>query len=505
MNTSGNEKNNIFIFLFLLFFLFNNCGPGSQKLIKQKYPEGFSLKHPKNWQAKVLDKTYIWASTKEEEQDSSFIFIYPFFLKKVTTSKLWLYQNLASLSNFFNKIKFEKTQQICNFPDETLVKFNFTRGHTSYKGMALCSIYEKSGILYVMGATEEDFESKRGNLVKILESFKFEETKTSKTKSPRVPALKYFTWQDPLEGAFSLDVPKGWKAEGGTFRRAAVDLVHFLTVTSPDQKIRIQFNDNNIPAFTSPCPMLSMAGFYEGSWYSPGYGVRLLVKRYTPGRYFLNEYLRSYYAPNLTNFELVSQKDRTDVAQKFNRIYSQFMAYGISFTLHAGEVAFRYKDNTQNFIGYGLALTQIVQSMGTQGAQWSVPLLVIYICPEPKAEMVHQISDRMFRSIKMNPQWVASQQQLTSNVSQIVSQTNQEISRIINDSYWTRQRTMDNINRRFSNYILGKTDVVDPDTGKKWKVEAGHNYYWRKDYTDQVIGTEVYERPDINFSPLREF
>jgi len=105
----------------------------------------------------------------------------------------------------------------------------------------------------------------------------------------------------------------------------------------------------------------------------------------------------------------------------------------------------------------------------------------------------------------MNPQWVASQQQLAANVSKIVIQTNQEISKIINDSYWARQKTLDGIHRRFSNYILGVTDVADPITGKKWKVKAGHNYYWRRDYTDTIVGTEVYERPDIDFSPLKEF
>ena len=105
----------------------------------------------------------------------------------------------------------------------------------------------------------------------------------------------------------------------------------------------------------------------------------------------------------------------------------------------------------------------------------------------------------------MNPQWVSSQQQLAANVSQIVAQTNQEISDIINNSYWARQRTLDNIHRKFSNTILGITDVADPITGEKWKVEAGHNYYWRKDYTDQIVGDEVFERPDIDFSLLREF
>ncbi|MFB0565807.1 MAG: hypothetical protein ACETWK_09035 [Candidatus Aminicenantaceae bacterium] len=474
-------------------------------MISKKYPEGFTLMHPKNWNVQIVDETYIWASAQDEKQDSSFVFVYPFFLQNITKSLPWLQQNLAKLTKFFNNIKLERTQQFRKIPDEILAKFRFKRNNISYQGIALCSIYDKSGILYIIGSAEELFEKKRNQLVSILKSFKFLEPEKVEPQKPSAPRLKYTTWKDPLENAFILEVPQGWAIQGGTFRRAAVDLVHVLVTTSEDQKIRIQFNDSNLPVFATPSPVLTMSGFREGTWYSPGYGVQMLVKRYTPGHYFLNEYLQSNYRPKLVNFEIVSQKELPDVVATFNRIYSQFLSYGISFTLHAGEAAFRYDVNTEPFVGYSFALTQVVQSTAMQGGQWSVPLLVIYTSPASEAKTVHQISDHMFRSFRMNPQWVASQQQLTANVSQIVNQTNQEISRIINDSYWTRQRTLDNIHRRFSNYILGMTDVTDPTSGEKWKVEAGHNYYWRKDYTNLIAGTEVYERPDIDFSPLKEF
>ncbi|MFP4081708.1 MAG: hypothetical protein ACLFVG_03010 [Candidatus Aminicenantes bacterium] len=452
-----------------------------------------------------MDEAYIWGSAKDEKEDPGFILVYPFFLKRSTASSTWLDRSLPRLSSFFQKVRVEKKRQIRSQPDESMAKFNFHRKNLPHTGMALCSIHEKSGILYIIGAPEEAFEQKKARLITILESFQFAETEKEKTEQPPSPGVKYTAWTDPVEKAFSLEVPQKWKVEGGTFRRAAVDLVHVLVVTSPDENIRIRFNDSDIPVFTAPSPMLAMAGFTEGSWYSPGYGVRMLVKRYTPGFHFLKEYLQSHEFNLFQNYELVSQNDRPDVADTFNRIYSQFASLGISFTMHAGEVAFRYVKNSHSFVGYGLALTQVVQSVSMQGGTWSVPLLMIYTCPPEKSDRVHSISQHMFQSIKLNPRWAASQQQLTANVSQIVTRTNQEISRIINDSYWARQRTMDDIHRRFSNMILGVTDVIDPETGEKWKVEAGHNYYWRKDYTDQIVGTDVYERPDIDFSPLKEF
>ncbi|MFQ6083367.1 MAG: hypothetical protein ACE5WD_08410 [Candidatus Aminicenantia bacterium] len=38
--------------------------------------------------------------------------------------------------------------------------------------------------------------------------------------------------------------------------------------------------------------------------------------------------------------------------------------------------------------------------------------------------------------------------------------------------------------RIFSNAIVGNIDVIDPETGETWKVKAGHNYYWREDFTN---------------------
>lgn len=481
-----------------------NCSHNSQRLVEQKYSEGFSLRQPEDWQAKVMDKTYIWISS-EGMKDSPFLFVYPFFLKEKTQSNSWLRKQLPTLSKFFSGVEWGKMEQIRSFPDETAAKFRFLREGISYQGLAFCSIHEKSGILYVMAAPLESFEQYRNQLLAMLESFRFEEPEQQRDRVVNKPKISYGSWQDPQEQAFNLEVPQGWTVKGGTFRRASVDLMHVLRAESPDRRIVIQFNDSNIPVFALPSPILNMAGFVEGSWYSPGYGVRMMVRRYIPGVYFLSEYLNSNYRPHLGGFQIIDQKNRPDIVSSFNRIYSQFSSYGISFTLHAGEAAFRFDQDSQPFVGYGLALTQLVQSMGTQGGNWSLALMVIYTCPESETETVREIADHMFQSLRMNPRWVASQQQLAVNVSQIVTQTNQEISRIIDESYWSRQVTLDNVHRKFSNYILGVTDVVDSETGEKWNVEAGHNYYWRKDYTNQIVGTEVYTRPDIDFSPLKEF
>jgi hypothetical protein len=474
---------------------------GGTKLTQTRYPEGYSLLQPKGWMARVADRAYVLVSSPETSPTPAFLLVYPFFLKNVLPANSWLTQNLPLMSKYLPNAVIEKTQQLRTRPDECAMKFRFEKSGVAYAGLALCSIYEKSGILYIAAAKADAFESVRPVLKAMIQSFRFGTPEAGPTAKPK---LQYVNWSDPKEQAFSLDVPQGWQVQGGTYRRASVDLVHVLQAVSPDQNIRIQYNDANIPAFVLPNQTLAWSGFPEGSWYSPGYGVRNLVKRYLPGRQFLKEYLGQNYQPRLSGFTYVSEKDRPDIVAEFNRIYSSSQTYGVQVSMHAGEAAFRFSQDGTPFVGYGLALTQLVYMPSMNGGNWNVALLLVYTCPDSEAQTVQDTASHMFMSVKMNPQWVAGQQQLTANVSQIVTQTSQAISKIIDDAYWTRQGAMDNINRKFSNYILGVTDVVDPETGQTWKVEAGHNFYWTRGAGDVVAGTQTYTRPDIDFKPLFE-
>src|SRR5581483_2847894 len=104
------------------------------------------------------------------------------------------------------------------------------------------------------------------------------------------PALPSTRWSDPREQAFSLELPSNWRIDGGLVRRAAVDVVYTWAATAPDGSAHISGGDASLPTFTVPNAMLNMGGFREGSWYSPGYGVRMMVRQYIPGAAFARSY-----------------------------------------------------------------------------------------------------------------------------------------------------------------------------------------------------------------------
>ena len=342
-------------------------------------------------------------------------------------------------------------------------------------------------------ATYKDSEEKFAG---ILRSFRL-----SGSAPPPEPALAYARWEDPNERAFSMEVPQNWRTSGGLIRNSSVDLRSAWESVSPEGDVRIIGGDAALPVFTEPSSMMTMGGFTEGTWYSPGYGVRMLVRRYLPGTVFLREYLNTQVAGACPELKLLDVHDRPDAVDALNRIYSQLGMGGIQMRISAGEAGFTCVENGVPMHGYYFAGTQRVQTAGMQGGIWNVEHLFGYIARESKEILAESVLAHILKTFQMSQQWHSVQQNITANTSEIVTRTQSEVSRIISDSYWNRQRSQDEIGRRRSNAILGLEDVVDPLTGDEMQIESGSNYYW-VDHRGTIIGTETDTTPSIDFREL---
>jgi len=349
--------------------------------------------------------------------------------------------------------------------------------------------------VYALAAPRAGYRPAQETFARILESFR---AAGAVTRQASGSSLRWVRWPDPRENAFSLEVPAQWKTSGGLFRFAAVDVRTAWQTVSPDGQIRISGGDAELPAFTEPNQMLVMAGFHEGAWYSPGYGVRMLVRRYTPGAAFAREYVTNRVdCPGLGPRET---RDRPDAVAAINGVYARY-GTGISVYLTAGETAFTCGPPGRSMAGYYFAGTQRAQVPGMPGGLWNVEYLFGFVAPEAQASLAHGVLDHILGSVQLNPQWVAMQQNITANTSQIVSRTQAEISKSISSSYWSRQQSLDEISRRRSNAILGVVDVVDPLTGRELKVENDSNYYWM-DPRGTIVGTQTDTRPNLDFRQL---
>lgn len=469
--------------------------------VRHDDPLGFTLRHPRGWKVSAVNQEYILIRS---EDGGRLVVVWPFLLKQKATAEQRARDVPRLFAKLFPDARVEKMKQRTRRPDEVLASMSYAPGGKPGRAALLCSIHERSGMLYAFGAPAAEYETARNTFVAVLKSFSF--TKPTVNVSPPaagVPAIRYVRWQDPRENAFSIEVPAGWKVSGGMYRFAPVDVRACITMLSPDGLIRVAGGDSEIPTFSIPFSPY----FPEGSDYSPGYGVTMKVRRYVPGLAFAKEYVQTKVARGCSDLTFTEARDRPDAAKAINEIHARLAATGIRVHLTTGEASFACKSAGRPMRGYYFAGTQSVTypSAEGQGGIWQVQFLHGYIAPADKVATAQAVLDHGIRSIQINPQWAQMQQGITAAAGRIVSETHAYISKIINDSYWSRQATYDDLSRRWSNVILGQTDLVDPATGERFKAESGHNYYWRKDYTNTGAGTDTYTRPDIDFSPLVEW
>lgn len=358
-----------------------------------------------------------------------------------------------------------------------------------------------AGRFYAATAPGSRYAEASETFAKILSSFRARGTRNAEAARGNEPAVRYVKWLDPMENGFVLEVPEGWKTQGGTFRRAANDTTAGVVSASPDSQIEVQLGDPSLPAFTEPSQMLMATGFYEGSWYSPMPGAKSLVKRYLPAAYFLNEYVRTKYGPLCEELQVEQARDLPEAAQGVNARAAGLRAVGTFMQSTAGEISFTCKKGGQMYRGYYFAMTQLTRTAAMEGGTWEVSTQAGFLATAARADQARAITGHVLNSMQVNPQWVAMQHNLVANTSQIVSQTNAEISDMIFSGYERRSAGENEAARMRTNAIRGRLDVVDTNTGEAMKVSTGSNYYWM-DQRGNIVGTETYGAPSVDFHEL---
>src|ERR1035441_253696 len=86
----------------------------------------------------------------------------------------------------------------------------------------------------------------------------------------------YVQLTDPLEKAFTVDVPSGWHSEAGLARRAALQINPYVRSLSPDKMTYLMLGEPTLPSFSPPSQMGNAIGHPEGTLYDAGLGGRAL-------------------------------------------------------------------------------------------------------------------------------------------------------------------------------------------------------------------------------------
>jgi hypothetical protein len=303
----------------------------------------------------------------------------------------------------------------------------------------------------------------------------------------RAATPRYERWTDPAEGAFSVEIPAGWTASGGTERPSTLLVQATVQASSPDSKVTALMTDA-LPLYVEPNATLAYADIGEGGTYTDATGYSSPVRTYAPGA----EYLRDYVLPARgVDATITRLRNRPDLAERLTR-------YGIN-SYDAGEIEYTFDRNGVAYTGGAVAITERV-SLSAYSA-WHVWRL--YLTEAPSARYGEGVAalGRLAGSLSVDPAWAQRQSQTTAQQSGIIARMNDDVSETLSSGYWERQRVYDALSERREKATLEIEDVVDSDSGASYRVESGPEYYWI-DPHGSIVGTDTDTRPDVDFRAL---
>ena len=120
----------------------------------------------------------------------------------------------------------------------------------------------------------------------------------SPVQAAAAPALSFVSWQEPNEGAYVAQVPKGWKVRGGIIRPDPLRLLDPVELTSPDGKVYVFSGDGNLGLYKTITQMERQMGLGEGS--RNGAAV---LRSYRPAAQMLPEFVQNRFGASCSATE----------------------------------------------------------------------------------------------------------------------------------------------------------------------------------------------------------
>ena len=233
---------------------------------------------------------------------------------------------------------------------------------------------------------------------------------------PAPPAAGWTQFREPSEGAFTVDVPQGWRATGGLRRYAPSEVPTWLTVESPDGGTQLFLGDPAITGFFLPSAFAP-----EGSQMPGIHGRAATVMRYRPGAEYAAMYGTRSLAAACSNVQVQGsaplpklEDDMRGEVQTATRI-------------DAGETRFACQRNGQNLAAAVDAGTVLVMFPGGQGAGfWAVGVVRGYLTPAGNEAQAAQLLEHVTASFKLDAQFQEAVKQANQREEQAAQAANQQ-------------------------------------------------------------------------------
>ena len=327
--------------------------------------------------------------------------------------------------------------------------------------------------------------------------------------------MKWETKIDPVEGAFTIELPKGWTNDA-YLKRKGVVTVNIATAESPDGTATLFYGDPKMPSFVEPSAAVPQ------NYSDPN----VKVQPYLPAERFLPGYLKDRFG-KLSGFRITSVSSEPDLVAK-NRESAQKAGAALS-QLHSARIDFDFTDGGKPRHG---AVYGTTWAMG--GMIWGASVAGIVGTGDPlahKETLFHLIwsqkatpewkdkervaaADRQRQHEYVMAQIAAGTEQLrvnhqnnmaTLNGMAVRHQARMDAIHVAGDAsmaaYRSRDAASDSSQRGFLNYINEENTVAGP-SGRTFQVDNKYERYYINKNDNSYIGlkggTSLHDLDGVN-------
>jgi hypothetical protein len=368
--------------------------------------------------------------------------------------------------------------------------------------------------LYALEAPPDVYGSSANTFARVLQSFRGSPDNAPRQTGGNASSgpVTYVNWSDPQEGAYTLQVPRGWQVSGGAYRLSATDIRNSATMISPDGQMRVFIGDTNIGAFIEPNQTFAYAGMREGSVQTLGDGTRLEIRRFMTGAQFARAYAQNHFASQCSSVQVESGGDRQDLVSAFSQAIREDELTSAQTT--AGDAAFSCAGKNGQLHGHVFAITMRISS--GPSTLWFAYRLYGYIATPQGQQAAEGIARQVMLSMRIDQQWRMREKQISNNAvaadnarsQQIqararaaIQENQRQTSEMIVKGYEQRSQVYDEISRKRENSILGTTDVIDPVSGSQYKIDSYSSYHWMNNQ-GAIVGNDTGTNPGYGWHDL---
>lgn len=312
------------------------------------------------------------------------------------------------------------------------------------------------------------------------------------TSAPSPANLPLVSVKDPVEGAFTALMPKGWRNQAYLFRVYQLYRT-VMTSLSPDGNTLLFSGDPKMPNYAVPNGLMN-PNTMPVAFLNP----LMRFSNYVPAAEYFPNYVRTKFG-KLPGFGLIKTTPDPDALRTMREAAAK---RGLNVNVQTAMVHFVYQDGkkTMNAIARGYTMA----FMDT----WTVDVSGVTTTGDPN----HFLPLLKRMTTKVDPQWNAREQQMRQQRFDQLRQDSQNNIAAINTSNQNHQMRMESIqdagdasmqrwyqsnaqsdktHRGFINYITGENTVV-ANNGKAFQVDNSHQKYFVNKHNNTYIGTDAH-------------